>query len=177
MKEMQPVGPYRLVGYSYGACIAFEMACILQEKEGPKVIESLVLLDGSVHYMQMYRKMYRRTYNVVTENLANNPLFETEIMCSFTLRFANIDYRKMRMELLSQPGWKARVACVVQHVMATGMFKSAETLIWACDALRAKFLCADKYVDGLNCNKCNDICELQIHATTQVQWQLHVDTR
>lgn len=52
MKEIQPQGPYRLVGYSYGACIAFEMACTLQ-KESINNIESLILLDGSVHYMQV----------------------------------------------------------------------------------------------------------------------------
>jgi len=41
--------------------------------------------------------------------------------------------------------------------MATGMFKSAETLIWACDALRAKFLCADKYTPQ---HKFNGNCTL-----------------
>jgi surfactin synthase thioesterase subunit len=30
MRNVQPTGPYRLVGYSYGAVIAFEMACQLQ---------------------------------------------------------------------------------------------------------------------------------------------------
>lgn len=57
--------------------------------------------------------MYRVTYGVNTETLANNPLFETEIMCAYALRFANIDYKKMRSELLAQPGWKSRVQKVV----------------------------------------------------------------
>ena len=49
----------------------------------------------------MYRKMYRRNYNVVTENLANNPMFETEIASSLTLRFAPVDYPKLRAELIA----------------------------------------------------------------------------
>lgn len=88
--------------------------------------------------------MYRRNYNVVTENLANNPMFETEIASSLTLRFAAIDYPKLRMELIAAPGWKARTTICVRHVMETGIFKSAETAEWTFDSLRSKFLCADR---------------------------------
>ena len=55
MKSKQPQGPYWLIGYSYGATIAFEMSLQLQAA-GEKV-DHLVLLDGSVYYMQAYRKM------------------------------------------------------------------------------------------------------------------------
>ncbi len=55
MKKVQPRGPYTFVGYSYGACIAFEMASILQQNEGTDAISKLVLLDGSPLYMQTYR--------------------------------------------------------------------------------------------------------------------------
>jgi fatty acid synthase len=57
MKRIQPKGPYRIVGYSYGACIAFEMANQLQENEGNDVVEKLILLDGSHLYMQTYRNV------------------------------------------------------------------------------------------------------------------------
>uniref|UniRef100_A0A1I7W975 Transposase n=1 Tax=Heterorhabditis bacteriophora TaxID=37862 RepID=A0A1I7W975_HETBA len=30
-------------------------------------------------------------------------------MCAMTLRFANVDYKKFRVELLQQPGFKARI--------------------------------------------------------------------
>ncbi|CAJ0579052.1 unnamed protein product, partial [Mesorhabditis spiculigera] len=145
MKKVQATGPYRLVGYSYGACIGFEMAKTLQEIEGPDAVESLVLLDGSHLYMQTYRNVYRMAFGVTGDTLVNNPLFESEIMCAMTLRFANVDYKKFRVELLQQPGFKARVQKVVDTVMTTGLFKSAETVAFACQAMHSKFLMADKY--------------------------------
>ena len=57
MKNIQPQGPYRIVGYSYGACIGFEMATMLQETDGPDAVERLILLDGSHLYMQTYRNV------------------------------------------------------------------------------------------------------------------------
>ncbi|MCF0175608.1 MAG: AMP-binding protein [Bacteroidales bacterium] len=43
MKSVQPVGPYRLGGWSYGGSVAFEMA--LQLEAAGEVIEDLTLLD------------------------------------------------------------------------------------------------------------------------------------
>lgn len=109
MKKIQPTGPYRIVGYSYGACIGFEMATMLQESDGPTAVQRLILLDGSHLYMQTYRNVYRMAFGVTGDTLVNNPLFESEIMCAMTLRFANVDYKKFRVELLQQPGFKARI--------------------------------------------------------------------
>ncbi|VDO39253.1 unnamed protein product [Haemonchus placei] len=145
MKKIQPAGPYRIVGYSYGACIGFEMATMLQESDGPSAVERLILLDGSHLYMQTYRNVYRMAFGVTGDTLVNNPLFESEIMCAMTLRFANVDYKKFRVELLQQPGFKARIQKVVDTVMTTGLFKSPETIAFACEAMRSKFLMADKY--------------------------------
>lgn len=57
MKKIQPEGPYRIIGYSYGACIGFEMATMLQESDGANSVEKLILLDGSHLYMQTYRNV------------------------------------------------------------------------------------------------------------------------
>ena len=65
-------------------------------------------------------------------------------MCAMTLRFANVDYKKFRVEMLQLAGFKARVQKVVDTVMKTGFFKNAETVAYACEAMRAKFLMADK---------------------------------
>lgn len=48
-------------------------------------------------------------FGVTGDTLVNNPLFESEIMCAMTLRFANVDYKKFRVELLQQTGFSARV--------------------------------------------------------------------
>lgn len=57
MIQVQPTPPYRLIGYSYGACIGFEMARMLQKSDGPNAVERLILLDGSHLYMQTYRNV------------------------------------------------------------------------------------------------------------------------
>uniref|UniRef100_A0A0K0ESV2 Fatty acid synthase n=1 Tax=Strongyloides stercoralis TaxID=6248 RepID=A0A0K0ESV2_STRER len=145
MKKIQPKGPWRLVGYSYGACIGFEMATMLQEEDGDDAVERLILLDGSHLYMQTYRNVYRKAFGVTGDTLVNNPLFESEIMCAMTLRFANVDYKKFRLELLQLPGFKARIHKVVETVMTTGLFKSPDTIHFACEAMHSKFLMADKY--------------------------------
>lgn len=147
MRQAQPRPPYHLVGYSYGAIIAFEMACQLQAQLGADAVQSFTLLDGSVQYMMAYRKMYRKNYNVMTENLANNPFFESELLCSLTLRFTTtLDYRKMRLECMSAPNWRQRREIAVRNMMLSRLFASTETAEWACDSLIAKFLCADKLV-------------------------------
>uniref|UniRef100_A0A0N5CAY3 Fatty acid synthase n=1 Tax=Strongyloides papillosus TaxID=174720 RepID=A0A0N5CAY3_STREA len=145
MKKVQPQGPWRLVGYSYGACIAFEMATKLQQTDGENAVERLILLDGSHLYMQTYRDVYRKAFGVTGDTLINNPLFETEILVALTFRFANVDYKKYRMELLQLPSFKARIQKVVDTVMTTGLFKSPDTIQFACEAMRSKFIMADKY--------------------------------
>lgn len=142
MKKIQPEGPYRIIGYSYGACIGFEIATQLQSLND--VVEKLILLDGSHLYMQTYRNVYRMAFNVTGDTLVNNPLFESEIMCAMTLRFANVDYKKFRVEMLQLSGFKERIQKVVDTTMKTGFFKSADTVAFACEAMRHKFLMADQ---------------------------------
>ncbi|KZC13477.1 PREDICTED: fatty acid synthase [Dufourea novaeangliae] len=51
MKKVQKKGPYNLTGYSFGACVAFEMALQL-ENAGEKTI--LTLLDGSPEFVRLH---------------------------------------------------------------------------------------------------------------------------
>nr|QVV57688.1 KR domain-containing protein [Myxococcales bacterium] len=44
VREVQPVGPYRLAGYSFGSCVALEMA--QQLARGGEAVERLVFLDA-----------------------------------------------------------------------------------------------------------------------------------
>uniref|UniRef100_A0A1I8BMW0 Fatty acid synthase n=1 Tax=Meloidogyne hapla TaxID=6305 RepID=A0A1I8BMW0_MELHA len=145
MRRIQPVGPYRIIGYSYGACIGFEIATQLQKSDGIDSVEKLILLDGSHLYMQTYRNVYRRAFNVTGDTLVNNPLFESEIMCAMTLRFANVDYKKFRVELIQLSTFRERLQKVVDTVMNTGLFQMPDTVAFACEAMRFKFLMADKY--------------------------------
>lgn len=62
-----------------------------------------------------------------------------------TLRFANVDYKKFRVEMLQLGSFKERLQKVVDTVMATGLFQKSDTIAFACEAMRHKFLMADKW--------------------------------
>ncbi|OAD52584.1 Fatty acid synthase [Eufriesea mexicana] len=51
MRKIQSKGPYHVVGYSFGACVAFEMGLQL-EKSGNTVV--LTLLDGSPEFVKLH---------------------------------------------------------------------------------------------------------------------------
>lgn len=55
MRQAQPDGPYRVAGYSFGACVAFEMCSQLQAAGRP--VEQLFLFDGSHSYVAAYTQV------------------------------------------------------------------------------------------------------------------------
>ena len=116
------------------------------------------MIDGSVHYLAAYRQAYRDAYNV-TGNITNSAIFETEVVTRpylllnlfsqvsaiFTMRFADdVNYAQLRKDLLSESTWEERVSLVVKHVCASFNNISPDAVIWAVNALRTKFLCADQ---------------------------------
>ncbi|XP_066589497.1 fatty acid synthase [Prorops nasuta] len=60
MKKIQKSGPYHLCGYSFGACVAFEMALQL-EATGENVV--LTLLDGSPDFINLHCKTIGKQAN------------------------------------------------------------------------------------------------------------------
>lgn len=84
VKSKQAKGPYTLVGYSFGACIAFEMALQL-EKAGDKV--ELTLLDGSHSYVASHTGSYRANHADLSP--------EADALTYFTLLFRDLDYAKV----------------------------------------------------------------------------------
>ena len=55
---MQPEGPYRIAGYSYGACVAFEMCSQLQAQQSATPgNHSLFLFDGSHTFVLAYTQV------------------------------------------------------------------------------------------------------------------------
>ncbi|VDP16805.1 unnamed protein product [Soboliphyme baturini] len=147
MKKIQPKGPYRILGYSYGATIAFNIATQLQAQELPETVEHLILLDGSHKYTRTYRNAYRIAYGFAAGDLSSDPRFESELLCAFAIRFASdTDYRALRNELMRQPSWEDRVQCVQDKVMSGGMFSNISTIVFAVNSLRQKFIIADRYI-------------------------------
>lgn len=55
IRQVQPNGPYRIAGYSFGACVAFEMCSQFQSQNQP--VECLFLLDGSHSFVAAYTQV------------------------------------------------------------------------------------------------------------------------
>lgn len=58
IKQIQPEGPYRIAGYSFGACVAFEMCSQLQAQQNAShALNSLFLFDGSHSFVAAYTQV------------------------------------------------------------------------------------------------------------------------
>jgi len=79
MKAIQPNGAVRLCGYSYGACVAIEMALQLQQQGTGDGVESLVLVDGS----QFFSSAYVDHVGQRSRESVDNTSLETAAICSF----------------------------------------------------------------------------------------------
>ena len=88
MKEKQSAGPYHIAGYSFGACVAFEMCLQLEASSIP--IGSVNLLDGSHAYVAAHTGHYKARITP-----GDKARIETEALCAFTLQFAATDYIKV----------------------------------------------------------------------------------
>ena len=84
MKTIQPQGPYHLIGYSFGAAVAFEMAAQL----GPEAVPNLLLIDGSHVYVATLTKRYINRLDNIDEWHASQ-------ICAFLSQFAIFDVEKV----------------------------------------------------------------------------------
>lgn len=85
VRQVQPEGPYRIAGYSFGACVAFEMCSQLQAAKCP--VEYLFLFDGSHSYVAAYTQVqYKSSENTKTENVMN----QVDLMIFFFFFFNRV---------------------------------------------------------------------------------------
>ncbi|XP_060802513.1 fatty acid synthase-like [Amyelois transitella] len=104
IRSVQPNPPYLLLGYSFGAVVAFEMAFQL-EKEGCE--SSVVMVDGSPAYVAMHTAV--GTSKTAVRTQASD---ESDALVAFLRLFKEGDFTKMSMELEKLPNWEARMARV-----------------------------------------------------------------
>ena len=86
-----------MAGYSFGACVAFEMGLQLEKassSEGESAIESFVLLDGSHAYVAAHTNYYKAKLTP-----GNEAESETEVLSIFLMNFMNVDHAKVTEQL------------------------------------------------------------------------------
>uniref|UniRef100_A0A4W6FR66 Fatty acid synthase n=1 Tax=Lates calcarifer TaxID=8187 RepID=A0A4W6FR66_LATCA len=139
IKQVQPDGPYRIAGYSFGACVAFEMCSQLQTQN--QSVEYLFLFDGSHSYVAAYTQSYRAKLTPGKESEA-----ETEALCAFIQQFTGIEYNKLLETLLPLSDLEARVNVAVDLITSSHKGISRELLHFAATTFYYKLKAADSYV-------------------------------
>ncbi|XP_051523082.1 fatty acid synthase-like [Myxocyprinus asiaticus] len=139
LMQVQPEGPYRIAGYSFGACVAFEMCSQLQAAKCP--VEYLFLFDGSHSYVAAYTQSYRAKLTPGKESEA-----ETEALCAFIQQFTSIEYNKLLETLLPLSDLEARVNKAVDLITSSHKNVSRDLLHFAASTFYYKLKAADRYI-------------------------------
>uniref|UniRef100_A0A673J2Q0 Fatty acid synthase n=1 Tax=Sinocyclocheilus rhinocerous TaxID=307959 RepID=A0A673J2Q0_9TELE len=139
VRQVQPEGPYSIAGYSFGACVAFEMCSQLQAAKCP--VEYLFLFDGSHSYVAAYTQSYRAKLTPGKESEA-----ETEALCAFIQQFTGIEYNKLLETLLPLSDLEARVNKAVDLITSSHKNVSRDMLYFAASTFYHKLKAADRYV-------------------------------
>ncbi|XP_046335907.1 fatty acid synthase-like [Haliotis rufescens] len=143
--RVQPDGPYCLAGYSFGACIALEMALQLQQynSDRPDIVQSLVLLDGSHLYVNAHTDSHRAKLTP-----GHRGQEETEAMCAFVQQFMSIDYNRLSEKLLLSRDLDSRVSVAVDELMTTRQFQNRTDLELAAKSFFNKLIMCSDYNPG-----------------------------
>ncbi|XP_022703888.1 fatty acid synthase-like [Varroa jacobsoni] len=133
--------PFHIVGYSFGATVGFEIACLLQ-KQGYK-INSLVLLDGAPTFLLAHTAAHKsRTPDIDGE--------ETSALCAFIMQYIDIDYLKLKATLAKIAGWEGKLNYVTDMLLQSKELNkddkpSAEQIGLAARAFYDFLLCGNNY--------------------------------
>ncbi|XP_075436103.1 fatty acid synthase isoform X2 [Ascaphus truei] len=138
IKHVQPDGPYWIAGYSFGACVAFEMCSQLQAQRDSS---RLFLFDGSHSYVAAYTQSYRAKLTPGSDAEA-----ETEALCAFIQQFTGTEYNKLLETLLPLKSLESRVRAAVELITQSHKNINQESLHFAASSFYYKLKAADQYV-------------------------------
>lgn len=115
IKSVQETGPYIIIGYSFGAAVAFEMATLL-ENAGEKA--TLVLVDGSPEYVRWNINGYLQSLkDVIGADGDAYSLESTAILLAFyKFIFVQYDYVKMAHELVEFVSFDAKLKHITELI-------------------------------------------------------------
>ncbi|XP_028740769.1 fatty acid synthase [Peromyscus leucopus] len=141
IKQVQPEGPYRVAGYSFGACVAFEMCSQLQAQQGPAPTHnSLFLFDGSHTYVLAYTQSYRAKMTPGCEAEA-----EAEAICFFIKQFTDAEHNKVLEALLPLKSLEDRVTAAVDLITKSHHGLDRRELSFAAQSFYHKLRAAEQY--------------------------------
>ncbi|MCQ7632684.1 SDR family NAD(P)-dependent oxidoreductase, partial [Salmonella enterica] len=141
IKQVQPDGPYRVAGYSFGACVAFEMCSQLQAQQGPAPAHnSLFLFDGSHTYVLAYTQSYRAKMTPGCEAEA-----EAEAICFFIKQFTDAEHSKVLEVLMPLRNLEERVAAAVDLITQSHQGLDRRELSFAALSFYHKLRAAEQY--------------------------------
>ncbi|KAI8428398.1 hypothetical protein MSG28_002582 [Choristoneura fumiferana] len=139
VRAVQAEPPYALLGYSFGAGVAFEMALQL---EAAGCATRLVLVDGSPAFVASHttRGKSRRTARSPQADEADALAYFAQVLC-------DLDASKVAAELERLPGWDERVARVADLLAASGAGARFErdALAGAAHSFYRKLVLSDAY--------------------------------
>ncbi|KAI5764340.1 FASN protein [Gulo gulo luscus] len=142
IRQVQPEGPYRIAGYSYGACVAFEMCSQLQaaQPSPAPMHNSLFLFDGSHSYVLAYTQSYRAKMTLGCEAEA-----EAEAMCFFVQQFVDVEHDRVLEALLPLRGLEERVVAAVDLITRSHAGLDRRQLSFAVRSFYHKLRAAEQY--------------------------------
>ncbi|XP_077508101.1 fatty acid synthase-like [Amblyomma americanum] len=100
IQNVQPRGPYHLVGYSFGAAVAFEMAVQLQASG--VIVGSLTFLDAA----PLYVKTVITSRRIALKECDGDE--ETTLLCAYIMQFLDINFSKVRDKLKQHQSLEAK---------------------------------------------------------------------
>ncbi|XP_028643680.1 fatty acid synthase [Grammomys surdaster] len=141
IKQVQPEGPYRVAGYSFGACVAFEMCSQLQAQQGPAPTHNnLFLFDGSHTYVLAYTQSYRAKMTPGCEAEA-----EAEAICFFIKQFVDAEHSKVLEALIPLKSLEDRVSAAVDLITESHRSLDRRELSFAAVSFYHKLRAAEQY--------------------------------
>ncbi|KAF5278958.1 hypothetical protein FQA39_LY05636 [Lamprigera yunnana] len=137
IRHVQKKGPYTLIGYSFGACVAFEMGLQL-EALGEKV--KLLLLDGSHSYVAVHTKNKKK---------GDTAMEQSGALVYFIHQFKEVDQPKLVMDLAILSSWEERLNKATEILSGHTPYSDKDVKA-AANSFYYKLVAADKYKPSTN---------------------------
>ncbi|CAH1129520.1 unnamed protein product [Ceutorhynchus assimilis] len=130
IQNVQPKGPYNLMGYSYGTLVLIEMGLIL-EKQGKK--SRLLFLDGSPNYMATQSRIMTSGGKLDLQNIT---------LCVFMQRFGSKFDQKSILQQLSTH------KTLTEKTLRVAMLLEESTTFDKQDIIEAARFCVQRIIIG-----------------------------